>query len=63
MHRLIAWYEQGKDVQLLLPALSTYLGHVNLTATQQYLTMTPELLQEAGDRFEQYALAGVHHGR
>jgi len=63
VHRLIAWYEQGKDVQQLLPALSTYLGHVNLSATQQYLTMTPELLQKASERFEQYALTGVHHGR
>lgn len=63
VHRVIAWYEQGKDVQQLLPALSTYLGHVNLSATQQYLSMTPELLQKASERFEQYALAGVHHGR
>jgi len=63
VHRLITWYEQGKDVQQLLPALSTYLGHVNLSATQQYLTMTPELLQKASERFEQYALTGVLHGR
>jgi site-specific recombinase XerD len=34
------WYRQGSDVQSLLPALSTYLGHVNLTSTQRYLTMT-----------------------
>jgi integrase/recombinase XerD len=26
VHRLIAWYKQGKDVQQLLPALSTYLA-------------------------------------
>jgi hypothetical protein len=35
--------------------LATYLGHVHLAATQRYLTMTPELLQEASKRFERYA--------
>jgi integrase/recombinase XerD len=42
-------------VQQLLPHLSVYLGHIYLAATQVYLTMTPELLQEAGTRFERYA--------
>ena len=53
--RLVAWYRQGADVQRLLPHLSVYLGHINLAATQIYLTMTPELLQEANARFERYA--------
>jgi len=55
VHRLIQWYRQGADVQRLLPNLSTYLGHRNLSGTQRYLTMTAELLQLAGERFEQYA--------
>ena len=55
VHRLIAWYRAGADVQRLLPHLATYLGHVDLASTQRYLTMTPELLQEASRRFEQYA--------
>jgi integrase/recombinase XerD len=55
VHRLVAWYRQGADVQLLLPKLSTYLGHAGLAETQHYLTMTPELLREAGRRFESYA--------
>ena len=54
VHRLIQWYRQGADVQRLLPDLSTYLGHRNLSATQRYLTMTPELLQVAGEQFERY---------
>ena len=49
------WYRQGADVQRLLPKLSTYLGHVNISGTQQYLTLTPELLREASARFEHYA--------
>jgi integrase/recombinase XerD len=55
VHRLVAWYRQGADVQRLLPQLATYLGHVHLAATQRYLTMTPELLKEASQRFERYA--------
>jgi site-specific recombinase XerD len=58
VHRLVAWYREGADVQACLPLLSTYLGHVNLSGTQAYLTMTPELLAEASKRFERYAATG-----
>jgi len=61
VHRLTSWYQQGADVQKLLPYLSTYLGHVNIAATQVYLTMTPELLRAASLRFERYALQELHH--
>jgi integrase/recombinase XerD len=60
VHRLISWYRQGADVQRLLPKLATYLGHVNVAATQRYLTMTPELLREASQRFERYAWEESH---
>jgi integrase len=59
VHRLTEWYRQNADVQRLLPALSTYLGHVSLSATQRYLTMTPELLEQANRRFEHYACGGA----
>lgn len=58
VHRLTAWYRQGADVQTCLPLLATYLGHVSISGTQTYLTMTPELLAEASERFEHYALSG-----
>ncbi|MCU0522979.1 MAG: tyrosine-type recombinase/integrase [Anaerolineae bacterium] len=58
VHRLVAWYREGADVQACLPLLSTYLGHVNVSGTQAYLTMTPELLAEASKRFERYAAIG-----
>jgi len=61
VHRLVAWYREGADVQRLLPQLATYLGHVDVAATQRYLTMTPELLREASQRFERYAQPEVHH--
>jgi integrase/recombinase XerD len=56
VRRLTSWYEQGADVQKLLPQLATYLGHVSIAATQVYLAMTPELLHAASVRFERYAL-------
>jgi len=55
VHRMIAWYRAGADVQKLLPQLATYLGHVDVSSTQRYLTMTAELLNEASLRFERYA--------
>jgi integrase len=61
VHRLTAWYREGKDVQKLLPLLSTYLGHTSIACTQIYLTMTPDLLHEASKRFAQYAFGEVSH--
>jgi len=55
VHRLVAWYRDGADVQHLLPQLAIYLGHKDLRSTQRYLTMTPEQLEEASLRFQHYA--------
>ena len=62
VHRLIAWYRQGADVQRMLPLLSTYLGHASVAGTQVYLTMTPELLDEAALRYERYVQTGTGDG-
>jgi site-specific recombinase XerD len=62
VHRLVAWYREGADVQACLPLLATYLGHVNVSGTQAYLTMTPELLAEASKRFDRYAALGKEDG-
>jgi integrase/recombinase XerD len=61
VHRLIARYQEGAEVQRLLPYLSDYLGHAYLAATSVYLSMTPELLAEASKRFEQHALKEGPH--
>lgn len=61
VHRLIDWYREGADVQACLPLLATYLGHVNLSGTQAYLTMTSELLSEASARFERYTAVGQEY--
>ena len=60
VHRLESWYRQGADVQRLLPALSTWLGHADLDGTRIYLSMTPELLHEASVRFNTYVNGGDH---
>lgn len=59
--RIVAWYRAGSNVQRMLLPLSTYLGHVDIQSTQRYLSMTPELLNEAGHRFEHYAKWGIRH--
>ncbi len=58
VHRVIAWYRGGQDVQRLLPQLATYLGHASIKSTQRHLTMTPELLHEASQRFASYSQWG-----
>jgi integrase len=50
--RLLAWYRDGQDVQVRLPLLATYMGHVSMVSTQVYLETTAELLKEAARRFK-----------
>lgn len=49
---LVRWYRAGLDVEVLLPRLSTYLGHREPRFTYQYLTATPELLGHAAARLD-----------
>lgn len=55
VNRLRQWYEKGEDVQKMLPALSTYMGHKHLSHTSVYLTMTDKILKLTSDIFEDYA--------
>jgi integrase/recombinase XerD len=57
---LLRWYRHGKNVDTLLPVLSTYLGHVFITGTYWYLTCTPELMDAAGKRLEKRWKGGIH---
>ena len=61
VNRLASWHRQGADVQRLLPALSTWLGHTNPGGTSVYLSMTPELFHETSARFERYFDGGEDH--
>jgi integrase len=49
--RMATWYQEGRDVNALLPALSTYLGHVSVENTRLYLTANSALLKQAAQRF------------
>lgn len=49
--RVAAWYEQERDVNALLPALSTYLGHISVENTRRYLIANGALLKQAAARF------------
>lgn len=52
---LLRWYRAGVDPAQRLLHLSTFLGHVQPESTAVYLTITSDLLGEAGLRFEAFA--------
>ena len=52
---LLRWYREGLDPAARLHQLSTFMGHVDPSSTQVYLTITPALLEEANRRFERFA--------
>lgn len=49
---LLDWYRAGENVEVRLPALSTYLGHRDPRSTYWYLSAAPELLALAAGRLE-----------
>jgi site-specific recombinase XerD len=59
VHRLLAWYRDGQDVNARLPWLATYMGHVNIQSTQVYLRATAELLEQVDQRFHRHYLEHV----
>jgi integrase len=56
VHRLLAWYRDGEDVNARLPALATYMGHVKISSTRVYLQPTADLLGEVDRRFHDHYL-------
>jgi integrase len=58
-HRMRDWYQSGVNPQSRLPYLATYLGHKDIRSTLVYLNITPELLQEAGERFRRNGAAAL----
>lgn len=53
--RLLRWHKQGANIDHSIAALSTYLGHVEVSDTYWYLTGVPELFALVGARFERFA--------
>lgn len=58
-HRMRDWYKAGINPQSRLPYLATYLGHKDIRSTLVYLNITPELLQEAAERFRKSGAAAL----
>ena len=58
VERIRRWYQEGADVQALLPNLAVYLGHIRPQESYWYLSATPELLTAAAARFQDYATRG-----
>ncbi len=48
---LLRWYENGEDVQVALPRLAMYMGHISIASTAYYLRLMPAVLQHASERF------------
>ena len=59
VHRLLAWYRDGEDINARLPWLATYMGHVDIRSTQVYLHATTDLLEQVNDRFHDHYLQHV----
>jgi site-specific recombinase XerD len=59
MHRLLAWYQDGLNINARLPMLATYMGHVNIRSTQVYLQPTAELLEQVSNRFHDHYLRTI----
>jgi len=45
-HRLYKWLAEGKNVNALIPYLSSYMGHSQMSDTCYYIHLIPELLAE-----------------
>lgn len=52
---LLRWYRAGADPGAKLHHLATFLGHVDPASTAVYLTITPDLFEEAARRFAAFA--------
>jgi integrase len=55
VRRMLLWYADGADIDRMMLALSTYMGHTKIVYTYWYLTAVPELMAFAGGKFERFA--------
>jgi integrase len=63
VRRILRWQAEGVDIDQQMLALSTYVGHANVTNTYWYLSAVPELLARAAVQFEPLtAETEVDHG-
>lgn len=55
VRRVQTWHATGVDIDAKIPALATYLGHVEVRDVYWYLSAVPELMSIVADRFEDFA--------
>mgnify|MGYP001557984248 CR=1 FL=1 len=55
VRRMMLWHAEGTDIDQMMLALSTYMGHTKIVCTYWYLTAVPELMALAGGKFERFA--------
>jgi integrase len=55
VRRVMLWHAEGTNVDQMMLALSTYMGHAEIFYTYWYLTAVPELMALAGAKFERFA--------
>lgn len=60
--RLERWYAEGHNIDQDILALTTYVGHAQVTDTYWYLTATPVLMAIAAHRVEDFVAHGVQRG-
>jgi integrase/recombinase XerD len=50
VHRLTAWYKHGANLSRMIPALSVYMGYLNLSSSARFLYFTPERFRTQLDK-------------
>ena len=55
VRRMMLWHADGTDIDQMMLALSTYMGHAEIFYTYWYLTAVPELMALAAGKFECFA--------
>jgi integrase len=48
------WYAEGADVQVNLPKLALYMGHVSIVSTAYYLRWMPAVIEHASECYERF---------
>lgn len=54
VHCLKKWVDADKQINALLPVLSSYMGHVNLSSVNNYLRLTADVFPDITQRVEMY---------
>ncbi len=52
VHALLRWYREDADIQVKLPYLAAYMGHVSIVSTEYYLPFVSPLAEAASEKFE-----------